>query len=727
VETMHEYSKQLWERAKDVGMVTGEGVHYWTPRMMVEIGEGGEMSKPSEGKQGTSEGVGRNFSTSASSTKQRKYETAAETEAAMKAKGGALVRDIRTMPLAMAKLEKAIASRELINQIKELGQATGKKLVSDKEDPGFFTLDHPAFKTYGPRFDENGTVNKEDGTPVIDAKPLYISNDFKGPLKAILSQGLTSNQLYTGYMLLKSKSMSAIMYSPLVHNQVILGRALAYGGVKTPLLYFTGYAAKKDTQFMQKMMGAGMVPIGNHNNMLDVGDIAGGAKPGSWMDSNESWIGLTAQKAGNAVKSGAGDKIKAGIDYAGDIWHNKLLWERVGDLQAGIAKDVYGKLIAKGLDENAATTVAAHIANRYAGAVGKENMSELAHITANITLFSKSFNAGNVGSVKDAFYGLPAGLKAQLMENSKAEDAMKALDFAKHKARVGLVRDAAFAIAITSLVQDWMNRDKDKGFAENVSDGLEGYQKRAAEAWANAQDNPLKLTSYNPYRLSSTWANEPDKRDRVHVGDDPTSGRGQYMRLPTGKVVEDLYGWLMHPWDTAQKKKSPLMSALERTRNEKDPWGTPVWDPSGTVMQGVMDLAKAIVGTQAPLDQAQTLTDVARGHGTEMDKAKLLGNVSGLTFSQGHPAGPEGAIASKVDERVNTSKKYIMEQVKHDLRYGDEDAAREKLEAINFTPKEINLIIRKVEDPKSGLSRSARQRFNKHSTESERLEMDRAR
>ena len=584
MDKLHQYSVELWQRAKDVGMVKDQGVDYWTPRMMVLIGENGDYTSPSSGRQGTSEGIGRNFSVSAGSTKMRKYDFSHETEAAMNAAGGELVRDIRTMPLAMAKLEKAISGRELVNQIKDLGRAAGKDLVNDAGGPGFFTLDHPAFKTYGPRMKEievtedeltardyyiedgkvmrrvadpnapgldigkelrsyrvhgDGSITQRvpvvdsDGNMVMDSNHLYISDDFRGPIKAILSQNISNNKIYTGYMLLKSKAMSAIMYSPLIHNQVILGRALAYGGVRTPALYFTGHAAKGDVEFMQKMIGAGMVPIGSRNNMIDIGDIAGGGKRGSWTDPDESWIGLALQKLGNKARDGAGDGLKSAVDTFGNLWHNTLLWERVGDLQAGIARDAYSKLMAKGLDENAAATVAAHIANRYAGAIGKENMSELAHVTANITMFSKSFNAGNIGTVKDAFYGLPAGLKAQLMESSGAESAAKALDFAKNKARIGLVRDLAFAIVLTSLVQDWVKRDKNKSFAENVSEGLSGYQKRAAEMWANMQDNPLKLSSYDPYRISSTRGNEPGKQDRVDMGAQD-SGRHEYMRLPSG-------------------------------------------------------------------------------------------------------------------------------------------------------------------------------------------------
>jgi hypothetical protein len=82
------------------------------------------------------DGSGRNISTSSQSLKHRKYLTTEETEAAATAlaqsKGGAraeVVRDIRTMPMAMSRLERAIAGRELVNQVKAFGLGTGEDTV----------------------------------------------------------------------------------------------------------------------------------------------------------------------------------------------------------------------------------------------------------------------------------------------------------------------------------------------------------------------------------------------------------------------------------------------------------------------------------------------------------------------------------------------------------------------------------------------------------------------
>lgn len=733
VDLMHDYSTQLWERAQSAGLVKGDGVKYWAPRMMAMLDANGEYSRPSEpGQKATSAGEGRNIVTSAPSAKQRKYDTSFETAAAMEAKGGELVRDIRTMPMAMARFERAIAGRELISGIKEHGEAIGKDYVSDVKKPGFFTMDHPAFTTYRPRMvtDADGKVTPaidQTGKTVMDKTPIYISKEFEGPLKAIMTT--SENAVYRGYMLLKSKEMSGIMFSPFIHQMVIAGRAFAYAGLKLPALYVTGHVARADHEMMQKAIGHGMVPIsGTNHSMVDVGDIARGiGKVGGWGDPNESWIGLGARAAGNAVKSGLGDTLKAGVDKAGNFVHGTLLWNRIGDLQAGIFKDAYQKGIAKGMDDNAAATVAAHMANRYAGAVGRENMSAIARQFANVLLFSRSFNMGNVGAVKDVFYGLPAGLRAQLFEGSSPESARIALSYAKRKALTGLIKDLAATVLVTSLVQDMVKRHKDDPWAKQLGDAFGGYGKRAGAMWDNIKAHPGTADSYDPYRLSSTWGNEPGKVDRVDMGAQP-SGRHEYMRLPTGKVVEDTLGWLGHPVDTFGKKMSPMAKSAEQIASNDKGYGTPVWDPSTGFAHVAMDMALHLLKAQTPFDTLRAGYDLTQGKATPMDKEKLSGNLTGLSISQGHPLGPEGAVAQQVDDRVNLSKKYVMEGVRRDLKYGDVSHASDQLANIGLSNAEVNKILNKEQGKIDGAAPKGNgmmKRFNTHATEDEQATMGR--
>ena len=275
------------------------------------------------------------------------------------------------------------------------------------------------------------------------------------------------------------------------------------------------------------------------------------------------------------------------------------------------------------------------------------------------------------------------------------------------------------------LVQDWWKRNEDKDWKDQLSDGLTGYQKRAFEMWANIKDNPLKADSYDPYRLSSTWNNEPGKNDRVDMGAQPNSGRHEYMRLPTGKVIEDLLGWSLSPAETLGKKLSPMASAVKGLATDnKDGFGTPIYDPSNSVVQNAMDVAKYLVGKNVPIDQVQTAKDVYAGRGTQLDKDKLMGNMTGFTVSQGHPQGPEAAVAAKVEERLTASKKYVMEAVKRYLKYGEENKAYDRLTGIGLTPKEANGLINHLLNPRSQMSKQQSRKFNAHANEDERAIMD---
>ena len=147
---------------------------------------------------------------------------------------------------------------------------------------------------------------------------------------------------------------------------MIAGRAFAYAGLKLPALYVSGNAARKNPELMTMLISHGMAPVNSGSrSLMDSSDIARGfGKEGGWGDPNESWVGLGSKYLGNKLHSGLGDSFKSGLDKVGEFWHGTLLWDRVADLQAGIGQDSYLKNIKKGMDQNAAATVAAHVANR---------------------------------------------------------------------------------------------------------------------------------------------------------------------------------------------------------------------------------------------------------------------------------------------------------------------------------------------------------------------------
>src|SRR6185369_4911320 len=94
-----------------------------------------------------------------------------------------LARDIRVLPLATSQLEDAIAGRTLINNIKDYGKQTGAETVSEGAIPAgsdtkWFTIDHPAFKTWRPQFKEIGgkvqAVKDAEGNTIFEQVPIYV-------------------------------------------------------------------------------------------------------------------------------------------------------------------------------------------------------------------------------------------------------------------------------------------------------------------------------------------------------------------------------------------------------------------------------------------------------------------------------------------------------------------------------------------------------------------------
>jgi hypothetical protein len=80
----------------------------------------------------------------------------------------------------------------------------------------------------------------------------------------------------------------------------------------------------------------------------------------------------------------------------------------------GLYTNFRADMIAKGMDQQTASRIAAHWANRYAGALPKEAMSDAATKVSNMLLFSRSFTLGNLGVLKDMFTGLPKDVLAQI-------------------------------------------------------------------------------------------------------------------------------------------------------------------------------------------------------------------------------------------------------------------------------------------------------------------------
>ncbi|HEY6021642.1 MAG TPA: hypothetical protein VIY48_17770, partial [Candidatus Paceibacterota bacterium] len=350
----------------------------------------------------------------------------------------------------------------------------------------------------------------------------------------------------------------------------------------------------------------------------------------------------------------------------------------------------------------------------------RENQSELVRKAMNVLLFSRSFNVGNVGQVKDTVFGLPAGLAAKIYADVGKESGDKAMKAAKAKARMAVAVDFGMSMLLISAASaaiQTMLKD------ESVDDVEKGYLRRLSAMFDTVKAHPLNPASYNPYQVLPTWDNEPNKEDRIDIGEDET-GRHEYMRLPTGKVVEDIVGWTLHSPDTFVKKMSPMAKATWQALANDKGYGVPVEDPDGNTLQHIAQGVEHVIKAQVPYDTMQTLYDVTSGHGTELDKHKLAGFATGFSTSQGNVHGPEAGVMAATEERVKQAKLYASEEVKTLLKRGYEDEARDRLEKAGLTPAEINKLIRFYESPKGGVSKQQARKFNQHATDEERAKLE---
>ena len=184
------------------------------------------------------------------------------------------MREIRVVPWAFERLEKAIATREMVNKLKQMSAVMGKEAVIDEPRTGYFTLPHPAFNTYGPRLEiEPGTGKRivardADGDPIIEKKPIYVSNEFEGPLRSVLRT--EDGALYRGAMQVKQGAVHAIMISPVIHNMVEWGRALPMmpGKVASGKVYFEGNAMRRGIPYESPLAHMGDKLAGRQEDLV---------------------------------------------------------------------------------------------------------------------------------------------------------------------------------------------------------------------------------------------------------------------------------------------------------------------------------------------------------------------------------------------------------------------------------------------------------------------------
>jgi len=732
---------ELWEKARDVGMVAegAERLPFYVMRGIVEIADDGVSRLASRAARGQGltniEQFGVNLTTRGPMS--RGFLTAAQTEAAAKtfSENAEIVRNIRVLPMAYERFEKAIAGRRLINDLKSIGEATGKPTVVEGEALGdkWFTVPHPAFNAYRPRMSRNeageiGPVMDENGKVVIDKVPLYVSREFEGPMRSIM-RGETG-WWYNASMQLKGAAMATIMNSPVIHNAVEYGRALGAmpGKVGSFKIYFIGNQVRKNPRIMEKAIDDGLVPIGERGYMQDIEGIATGADlaPGR---------GLLAKGAGaltDVVSPQAGQAVRRGIDRAGDFWHQTLLWDRVADLQAGLYNEFTKDLIKKGVDRDTASKMAAHFANRFAGAVPNEAMSEGAKKLLNFVLFSRSFTTGNLGVMKDMVSGLPRDVQAQLGRNLTELERKAATSIARRKAIGTVMVDVGLMYLSNAILQSGIEAlREDKGLDDVGRD----YAERIGEMLSRARESPLDLL--NPLHdvemlrsISPLSTNEPGKDERVRLGY-REDGTAVYIRSPVGKIGEEFEGWATRPLEMWRNKEGtivrPLFNILENDRG----FGGRVEQVYNRNPDGLGERAKVLgdilwefMRSQTPELQLRAAGRMLSGKGDWVDTAQALAPFAGFTVSRGAPGGEAIGELYQASGEHEYKVRSALPEVRDLVRDGKYDEAQQKLEDLQVPPKLQRYYMKVYGTPEARLSPRAMRDFQRYSTPEQRRRME---
>jgi hypothetical protein len=716
-------AQNVWQAAKDQGMVQGDGLPSYVPRMMVEMGRTGVQRLGSgEDAVRSIPGIGRNLKTKTGQMQHRKYLTAEETEQAGSGKFGtvaAVVRDIQTLPLATMKLREAVAGRALINKIKELGQKTGDDTVVEGHEPTgtpykWFTMDNPAFKTWRPKLIKNEESGKyepakdQNGDIVFEKVPLFVRGDFEGPLRAVLSQD--SGKVYNALMGMKGRAMTAIMYSPLIHNAVEWGRALPAmpGKVATFRIYFEGNRAKRDPETMTQAIMHGLVPIGHQAGMQDITSIANADS----IKAGRSWTAKIIGAVPGIFSRDAQQAVYRTIDRMGDIWHNTLLWDRVGDLQMGLYTNFRDHLIAKGNTPDAAAYMAAHFANRYAGALPLESMSSMSRKIANLALFSRTYTLGNLGALKDVITGLPRDVQAQIARDGTVEQLKGVRSLAARKALAILATDIALFYAGNSILQSAVSYMAGR---QDLSEIEKSYVDRLKDLLSKVTESPMDLL--NPFAdmqaLSATSENEPGRQNRVLVGYD-RNGTAIYARNPVGKIGEEFTNWLTSPLETLKAKFSTILRPTWQVLTNDAGFGRQVYDPKAKGVSGLVTnlghVVSLYLSSQIPLDSLKSAAATLKGDGSEIDSYKALGPMAGVTFSKGAPGGPGVGELYELRRQRDAKQSAAMPGIIEKIRQGDIAGARKDMRAVGISPGLQTYYVRVTQNPRLRLnSRSARE------------------
>ena len=684
VHGLMERHRPVAEKAVELGIL-GHSSDIYFPRKV--IGELGEAA----GKRIYGDKTVR---TTTKHAKKRKYLHVEHTVHAAQARFGEsaeVARDIRVLPLVTAELERAIAGRLLIREIEGFSKELGLNTVTGRKTHGYFTIDHPAFYRQVPRLRKlkNGKyrpVYDEHGKVVFGKEPIYIHESFQQPLKAIFADppGPFIGSLYK----LKAKSMSAIMFSPVMHGAVLWGKALPFMPMRSLTFrnYYQGHKFLNDVNYLKKhtpyqtteqfITAAAKDGLAEMNAMGWVQRISD-VMERPHLEAGRSW---TAQSLGGAARifgKGAQHKTKLAVDAAGRFWHDTLLWNRVRDAQYGMYQHLKTDFIKQGANEVAAGQVAAHLSNRFAGAIPLEDMGATTRAILNITLFSRSFNATNMGIYKDALSGLPRAVQDIILKSGSKIDLQIGQSALKQAGRATLVKDIVAMYILNSLAQNMLDYMR-TGDAGEIA---QGYADRWDRYTDEVKTNPLAAI-FELDELSATAENEPGKEERVYIGDDP-SGRGIYMKNVLGKIGEDLVMAGSAPVELLSNKLSPTANFVSgmyfNDKSGRKKYGLPIYaEHSGweEVPNNIGKIVHWFFEAHLPLQYVESVVDYAFGNDPSgVNKLRAFAQPIGGQFSRGAPGGPTRGLILDILDAHQEEMKFYSKRIRKLMDSGETEKA----------------------------------------------------
>ncbi len=757
---LHQWAEEVKAKLIANKMLKSD-IPFWTPRVGAMMDEEGNWRRMNLSERAPQTGAG--FSRTSSHLMNRGYEDVADTDEALKAlaedygiKDAGVVRDIRTLPLALAKLETALAVRKFVDQIVEVSKETGSAYTDGRPQwEGTFQSLHPALSKLEPKDwvkEKTGTLvegedgsyrplTDENGDVIMKSVPLNIPREYEGTLMALLQHRDPS--IYRGIMKLKNISMTNIMFSPFIHRQVIFGKAFALHpiGMLTGKVVRDGEAGLRDLDFMKRMITGGMVPISGRGVGQDVVGVMQGDRnlvPGA------SPLSRVAGKAVATVSPQAGEAVSRAVDAAGNKLHKEWLWDHILKIQVGLARHESDYYASQGHPQPVADRMAAKSANVFAGVIPKESMNEWARRLTDVLAFSRSYTLTNFGIVK-AVAGLPGDVKAWIRHNYGAEEAQSANSVFRKKSFQVWMRDLGLYYAGAAVAQnfvnsaytmysDWKNHPE-MSFMQDLDDAARtemlGYMRRMKDVAEDVKQSPYSFWNIpaEAFKLSPLSENELLKKGRVFIGADE-QGTRYYVKLPFGKTGEDMINFARHPFKTAGEKLAPQIKAVTDIAYNEDYQNRHIYNPNpespGDYIGVAGDVVAHFMKSFVPYEDMQSLGKIMTGNATGLDYAKVAGGVTGFTVSKGYPGGLFAEKIHNQDEKL----KYLQELAKPDVKAaalaGDDGRARELLSAAGVKkPREQNYIIEYYRNPQRVVNRRSLSVYYQNATPEEARDMER--